>query len=323
MDKKVLVTGSSGFIGSHLCTYLASEGYYTIGLDIQPCQINDKQSNFVLCDILDREKLTYVIRTHQPDVIVHLAARTDLNEKNTLQGYAVNIEGTENLVAAIKDNDCVERVLFTSSQLVCDVKYVPKNDTDYRPPNLYGESKVLTEKIVRSGHLEGVTWCILRPTTIWGEGMSPHYQNFLRLVQIGRFFHVSSRPLYKSYGYIGNTIYQYKRFIEASIANIHQQTFYIADYKPLSLREWTNCLAYELSDRPLKTIPVPVAKLLAYIGDGLNTAGLKKFPFNSFRLKNILTEYMFDLSNTEKICGPLPFSMQDGVRRTAQWFQSM
>ena len=323
MYKRILVTGSSGFIGNYLCTYLEAEGYSVCGLDNRPSFRIGKQYNFVLCDVLDFKKLTQVVQEYQPEVIVHLAARTDLNEKKSLHGYATNIKGTENLIKVAEASQSVKRILFTSSQLVCDVKYSPKSEIDYRPTNLYGKSKMMSEKIVRNSSLMGITWCILRPTTIWGEGMSCHYQNFLRLVQKGRFFHIGNAPLYKSYGYVGNAVYQYRRFIEASDQQINHKTFYIADYEPLSLRTWIDCLSSELGNRDLQTLPISLAKLLAHFGDVLNVVGFKKFPFNSFRLKNILTEYIFDLSETEEVCGSLPFSMEEGVQRTAEWFRNI
>jgi nucleoside-diphosphate-sugar epimerase len=274
----------------------------------------------VVCDILDLDKLCSIVSRYQPDIVVHLAARTDLDENEDLEGYAANSRGTKNLVQAIVNAGSVSRALFTSSQLVCRVGYIPRSDTDYKPSNLYGESKVLTEKVVRESRLSSITWCILRPTTIWGEGMSAHYQRFLGMVKNGRFVHIGRKPLYKSYGYIGNAIHQYRCFIEAPDSLIHGKTFYIADYEPLSLREWVDSLASEFGGRTIKTMPISVARAAAWMGDVVNRVGFNGFPFNSFRLNNILTEYTFDMSSTENVCGPLPFTVKEGVSRTAGWF---
>ena len=69
----------------------------------------------------------------------------------------------------------------------------------------------------------------------------------------------------------------------------------------------------------VKTLPLPLARVAALVGDFLNLIGYKSFPFNSFRINNILTEYIFDLSATEEICGELSFSMNDGVVKTVEW----
>ena len=67
-----------------------------------------------------------------------------MDDKAGIQGYAANIQGVENLVAAIRQTPSLSLCIFTSTQLVCRVGYVPKDDQDYQPNTLYGESKVLT-----------------------------------------------------------------------------------------------------------------------------------------------------------------------------------
>jgi nucleoside-diphosphate-sugar epimerase len=200
---------------------------------------------------------------------------------------------------------------------------VPRSDTDYCPTNPYGESKVLAENIVREDMLGTITWCLLRPTTIWGEGMSSHYQRFLGHLQAGRYFHLGKGPLFKSYGYVGNTVYQIMKFMNAESGQIHGRTFYLSDYEPLSLKMWINELAKALGTKPPPSIPVVVARILGVGGDVLNGIGLRTFPLNSYRVRNILTEYTFDTAETERICGPLPFRVDQGVSRTAQWFREL
>ena len=172
---KILVTGSSGFIGQALVRRLRTEGCAVVGLDKVRAATTD-----IDCDILDADRLKAAVQNVAPDALVHLAARIDLDEKTNLAGYAANIEGVENLVEAVRLTPSIRRGIWTSSQLVCRVGYVPKSDTDYTADTLYGKSKVRTEQIVRSANGGGREWCLARPTTVWGPGMSAHYQRFLR-----------------------------------------------------------------------------------------------------------------------------------------------
>lgn len=319
MTKRILITGSSGFIGKHLTAHLLGKGHKILGVDkkIPP----DEAIGFFFrsCDILDAERLNEVVADFSPELVIHLAARIDLDEKKDLKGYAANIQGVENLIRALRNTLSVKRAIFTSSQLVCMVGYIPKTDKDYRPNTLYGQSKMLTERIVCENNGGGVEWCILRPTTIWGEGMSDHYQRFFKMIQTGQYFHISKRLFCKSYGYIGNSVHQYEKIMEAPAEQVHKKTFYIADYEPLVLRDWVNALARELGAKEVKTYPEIVARAAAKVGDVINFLGFARFPFNSFRLNNILTEYVFDLSETQKVCGELPFTMEEGVVRTVRW----
>lgn len=321
MTDTVLLTGGSGFIGSRVYSELVASGYDVLSLDKSPPRHPSQKHQ--VCDLLDQAGIIRVVSSFKPATILHLAARTDLAETQDINGYSANIQGVENVVAAIRATPSVRRCIFTSSQLVCHVRYKPKNDTDYAPINLYGESKVQTENIVRSSDGGGVTWCLVRPTTIWGPGMNGHYQRFLLMIQKGRYFHVGRKPLYKTYGYVGNAAYQFRRLMEVPAESIHQKTFYLADYEPLCLREWTTAFQIAFGASPIRTIPEGLARVCAGMGDMINAWGYGSFPFNSFRLNNVLAESGFDMEPIESVCGPLPYSMKKGVEETAAWFDKL
>ena len=149
--------------------------------------------------------------------------------------------------------------------------------------------------------------------------MSEHYQGLLKHIQRGTYFHSGGGALYKSYAYAENIAYQYWKLLTALKGDIHQRVFYMADYKPLSLRDYANSLAEHMNVRRPWCIPLPVAKLLAVAGDIIEIFSMR-FPYNSFRLRNIRTEYVFDLSSTEAVCGPLPKSFEQGVLETVKWY---
>lgn len=331
---RVVVTGSSGFIGSHLVISLANLGHSVLGIDVkQPTQstltaVIHKENvqehgldcfSFQQCNILDAIDFQRALADYLPQVVIHLAARTDLDSSADLHDYAANIDGVSNLVSAVNSIPSLERCIYTSSQLVCRPGYTPETDVDYQPHTIYGESKVMTEKIVREADYGNVTWCLVRPTTVWGPGMNPHYQRFFKMIADGRYFHVGYAELRKSYGYVGNVVHQYMKLVEAPKDQIHGKTLYLADYQPLSLRTWADMLSIEFGAAPIRTIPVSVARLVAGCGDLLNTCGFRNFPFNSFRLANVLNEYQVDMSETETICGSTPFTVQQGVTETAKW----
>jgi nucleoside-diphosphate-sugar epimerase len=315
---RVLVTGSSGFIGQALVRRLKAAGWEVAGLDRSPGATTDH-----VCDILDAARLNDTIQGFSPDTLVHLAARIDLDEKTNLAGYAANIDGVQNLIAAVRLTPSLRRAIWTSSQLVCRVGYVPHDDTDYTADTLYGQSKVRTEQIVRQQDGAGREWCLVRPTTVWGPGMSPHYQRFLRMIERGYYFHVGNSPLWKSYSYIENIAFQYWRLLEAPAKLVHGRTLYLADYEPIDLLAWSDAFQRAFQARPIPHLPLSLAHMLAYCGDAVNGIGLRKFPFNSFRLNNVLTQYQFDLKPTETVCGPLPYTMEQGVAETAAWLQQL
>lgn len=321
--QRILVTGTSGFIGSHLAEALVSRGYQVFGLDVgEPSHaIRDVQN--VQADLRDSPSVVRVVREVGPDAVLHLAARTDLNETRDIAGYSANIEGVENVLSAIRATPTVRRAICTSSQLVCGVGYLPRHDEDYRPTTLYGQSKVRTERTWRSSDGAGTEWCIVRPTTIWGPRMNPHYLRFFRMIRDGTYRHIGRGATLKSYGYVGNTVTQYVRLLEAPAAAIHRRLFFLADYEPIALEAWADAFQAALGAPPIRTLSIGTARVAARIGDLVNFIGLKRFPFNSFRLNNVLTPYRADLSSTRAVCGDLPFTMAEGVAETAQWLRTV
>ena len=93
---KVIVTGGSGFIGSNLVNKLLELGWVVLNYDINAPKIEAHYKFWKNIDVTDRRILIDSVRSDNPDYIIHLAARTDLNEKYSLDGYAANIEGVRN-----------------------------------------------------------------------------------------------------------------------------------------------------------------------------------------------------------------------------------
>lgn len=317
---RILITGISGLIGRWTAAAAEADGHEVFGLDLRPVPDGVPCRGFFHGDLLDVRLVERALRESAPEVVVHLAARTDLKETQRLEGYSANIEGVRGLVGVSGAVPSVRRVLYTSSQLVCRIGHIPRTMQEYCPSTLYGESKAWTERIVRETDGAGKEWSLVRPTTVWGPHVGPHYRRMMELIRRGRYFHCGPGALRKSYAYVGNIAYQYVRLMTAPREAVHGRTFYLADYEPLSLRAYADGLARGFGARPIPTYPLSVVRVLARAGDLLNAIGWRSFPFNSFRLGNILTEYIFDLRETEEVCGPLPVGWRDGVSATCRWY---
>jgi nucleoside-diphosphate-sugar epimerase len=318
--RRVLVTGTSGFIASHLAETLLRNGAQVLGLDKRPAVYPLPGARLVVCDLLDRPTLTRVVSEFRPDTIFHLAARADLDDRVPLQeGYAANIRGVEHLMQAIGEVGDVRRCVVVSTQMVCPIGYRPTHDQDFCPNSKYGESKVLTEQIVRRHDGGGTEWCLVRPTTVWGPRMNPDYLRFFRLIRTGSYVHVGARPIMKTYGYVGNVVYQMLALAAAPADRIHRRVFYTADYQPVSVQAWAEAFQKAMGAPPIRTIPLPIAVAGARMGDLLNGLGWHRFPFNSFRLHNVTTSFESDLGPIREVCGELPFALEEGAARTVDW----
>jgi GlcNAc-P-P-Und epimerase len=317
-EMRIFLTGSSGFIGRNLFISLSVQGYDVLGYDLN--SFNDRHTplNYVVGDINNLHDLELSVNNFQPEILIHLAARTDLLG-TTLDDYKTNVLGVENICNVINNTESIKYSIITSSQLVCKIGYVPENEYEYCPDTIYGESKVETEKIVRST-LEYKPWTIVRPTTVWGPGMSNHYLNFIRKIEKGLYFHTGSKSLKKSYSYIGNIIHQYSELIQIHHNRVNEKVLYLFDNDPLCIRDYANKISLELKVSEPKSIPKPFAIAIAIIGSGLNLIKIN-FPYNLFRYKNITTEYIFDYSENNNIFSNLPFSKEEGIKKMIKWYK--
>lgn len=314
--KKIVVTGASGFIGTNLLEDLSSK-FEVINIDSKKPKNAEYIKYWKDVDLLDYQKLRREIVAFNPDYIVHLAARTDLDGQ-TIEDYSANTIGVKNVLKIVSELPDLKKILITSSMLVCHAGYYPKNQFDYSPTTVYGESKVETEKIVWENK-PNCDWAIIRPSSIWGPWFGVPYRNFFDMVISKRYFHIGNKGCTKTYGYVGNAIYQIKSILFADTTDENNKVFYLGDYEPTNIEEWGNEIANQLGQKIMK-MPYWLIKCAALFGDFLKVFGIN-FPMTSFRLKNMTTDNIINLSNTRKIAPLPPYSRCEGIKNTLDWLK--
>lgn len=319
---KILITGGSGFIGTNAMIYFLSKGHEVHNFDMRPPQYEAHLPFWTKGNINNLEEYRNAVTKFAPEYFLHLAARTDLLEEKDLEnGYRSNILGVKNTIEIVQQTSSIKRIIFTSSRMVCRIDYIPKDFEDYCPPNLYGTSKVMGEKIVKESSLDK-EWCIVRPTSIWGSWFDTPYIIFFRTIQNNFYFHPGKHKPHKSFGYVENTTYQLDKLLFAPCEKINKRTFYLCDYPALQLREWSELIRKALMSKPIKTYPMWLLKVIALAGDILYKLGWNRVPMTSFRLNNLITNMVYDTKELEAICGPLPHSLDYGVNKTVEWMKT-
>jgi nucleoside-diphosphate-sugar epimerase len=312
---RFLVTGGSGFIGTNLIEELVSMKATVMNIDVVEPHVPGHQEFWSQCDVLDASHLKQTVRGFRPTDVVHLSARTDLHGQEVRE-YNVNIDGVSNMLHALSAAGTVRRAIFASSRMVCEIGNVPHNDYDYFPPNAYGRSKVIGEQLVRA-HTDLEHWTIVRPTSIWGPWFGIPYRDFFMAVLAGRYVHPRKHPVKKSFGYVGNTVFQLLRLLKAPLPASNRRTFYLADYSPVDVEEMANIIRRKVDRGRVRQVPLPVLKAAAVIGDGMKSVGVSKEPpLTSFRLRNLCTDMVLDTAPLSEITGKLPYDMTAGVELT-------
>ena len=315
---KILITGGSGFIGTNLLEKFVRDGYDVVNIDFQKPRNMDFEKYWRNIDITNFTDFQSEVNSFNPDYIVHLAARTDLNGSN-MNDYSANTLGVQNLMKIVKNLQSLKKVLITSSMLVCKLGYQPKDDFDFNPSTIYGESKVLSEMYVRENQ-PLCDWSILRPTSIWGPWFREPYKIFFDMIIHKKYFHIGNRGCTKTYGYIKNATYQIEKILFTNTIENRSKVFYLGDYEETNIEVWANKIGLELG-LSIKKVPYFLVKFLAIFGDILKTININ-FPMTSFRLKNMTTSNTIDLSNTKEIAPNLPSNRENSIKQTLSWLKT-
>jgi dTDP-4-dehydrorhamnose reductase len=142
--KKLLVTGTSGFLGWHLCQLAKQEWevygtYSTHFLEIPDIKI-------VKINLTDFQELKNIFNDIKPDAVIHTAAQSQPNycQLHPQESYTINVAASCNIAELCADNSLP--LAFTSTDLVFDGLNPPYKETDkVSPVNIYGEQKVQAE----------------------------------------------------------------------------------------------------------------------------------------------------------------------------------
>ena len=139
---RLCITGGSGFIGTTAMQWALDNVETVVNFDIHPPKVPAHQPHWQSIDIRDKASFTTALEEFAPTHIWHLAAMTGMDIQD-ISFFDANTDGVSNLLEAAKSLPNLQRILFTSSLLVCRNGHVPQTDTEYCPPNLYGQSKVI------------------------------------------------------------------------------------------------------------------------------------------------------------------------------------
>jgi GDP-4-dehydro-6-deoxy-D-mannose reductase len=151
---KCLVTGASGFIGSHLVEFLLTHGHTCYGLSRQANDFNiaRKGFTFLSCDILDRERLFKFVADVRPEIVFHLAAQSlpKVSWAEPETTFRTNVVGTLYLLDAIRTADInpVIEVICSSSEYAPSTKGEPlREDDPLEPSSPYALSKITQDQL--------------------------------------------------------------------------------------------------------------------------------------------------------------------------------
>lgn len=170
---KILVTGGTGYIGSHTCVELLSSGYDVVVIDnfsnskkdvVDKIKtITGKEYKFYEGDCCDKNILNKIFSENKIDAVIHFAGYKAVGESvsEPLKYYRNNLDSTITLLEVMKENNCKKFVFSSSATVYGKPKTLPiKEDFPLSTTNPYGSTKLIIEGILRDIYKSDNTWSI-------------------------------------------------------------------------------------------------------------------------------------------------------------------
>lgn len=323
MRDKVLVTGATGFTGSHLCRRLIEEGYQVRAFIRSQRNMNDligKGIEIVTGDLRNYSDVKKAV--DEVDIVYHIAAAYRQEGIAPREFSDTNVLGTKHMVDASISSG-VKRFIHCSTVGVHgDIKNPPASeDAPFSTGDLYQETKLEAEKLIckkiEEGKIQGV---VFRPSGIYGPG-DMRFLKLFRAIARGRFVMIGKGNVYYHMTYIDDLVDGIllcgtrqealgNIFILAgpTYTTLDEMVKTIADVSAVSLPNW---------HLPVK--PVYWAGWLCEIM--CKPLGLEP-PLYRRRVDFFTKSRAFSINKASQILGYQPkINLEEGIRRTAEWYR--
>jgi len=312
-----LVTGATGFIGSHLCEELARRGHKVT------CLIREK-SNLKWIENIDLkiisgdcEKIESLYdAVDGVDYVFHLAGLTKACSEDKF--FCANTRGTENLIKAVAEkNPKLKRFIYISSLAAVGPSKNGsplKEETDPRPVSSYGKSKLEGEKAVLK-YKQSIPVTVLRPSAVYGP----------RDRDLFIFFKILKKGIFPDWGKCYYSLLYVDDLIQGIILAAENkkaegEIYFLSDSKFYTNEEIMNAISSALGIKAVRLrVPKCIMPFFAYIGEKINRDGI------------INRDKMSELSHSHWICDTtkareeLGFMskvrIKEGMKWTADWYR--
>ena len=329
-----LVTGGGGFLGRYICEQLVERGdrVRSFGRGAYP-ELEAIGVEVVRGDISDADAVARACEG--VDCVFHVAARPGVHIQPKPY-YAINLDGTRNIIAACQRHE-IARLVHTSSPSVTFAGN-PQDGVDESVPlglawleshrSYYSHSKALAEQDVLRANSEKLRTCALRPHLIWGPRDQHLIPRLIDRAKSGRLRRVGDGKNLVDMIYVENAAQAHLLAADALAAEnspVAGKAYFLSQGEPVNCWQWIDEIL-ALADLP------PVSKSISYsaawrIGSMLETAYRllrikSEPPMTRFVAAQLATSHWFDISAAKRDFGYEPrVSTEEGMQRLGEWLR--
>lgn len=322
----ILVTGATGLVGSHVAEQMRKRGHKVRAIVRKPSQCSDLASwgvELIEGDMTNRESLQRAVGG--VSVVVHCAAK--VGDWGPTDAYrTVNVDGLRDLLEAVEAQRTVQRFVHISSLGVYPARDHYGTD-EFEPVSTTGidgytltkvEAENLVREHIRDRQLPAV---ILRPGFIYGPRDQTIIPKVLARLKSGGFKFLGTGQQLLNNTFVGNLVEAI--FLAIENDNVVGELFNITDDRLVSRREFIGTLCENAGiSTPNKSVPLPVAKTLANLMEGLyRLLGKQEAPLLSgARIKFLGLNLDYSIDKARRKLGYTPSTdFTDAMRTTVTW----
>jgi len=322
----ILVTGGTGFIGSHLVDTLVSNGE-DVRMLVRKASKVEKFKNlgvdFVFGDITDKDTLKGI--AEDVDIVYHLAAMVHasaISDAAYQKFREVNVNGSKNLAEECSNHPISKFIHFSSTAAMGLIeKHIIDESTLCRPSTPYQKSKYDSEKMIlnywRTRNLPVV---IIRSSMVYGPGgESSEFLKICRIIKKGLFPQIGKGKNLTPIVCVDDVV---RAAILAAERGISGETYLITSEKSYELSVIAKLIADQLGVKRVNyRMPVHIAMTGAFIIELL----ARIFNFSPIitrqNIKSTIADRVFSIDKARRELGYEPkVSLEDGIKRTTDWY---
>ena len=317
---RTLVTGATGFVGSHLVDNLVSGGV-KVRVLLRSSSSRKYLPNEVeafVGDITDACSVGTAVEG--VDTVFHIASLLGPSNLPCRDFMFTNAHGTENLLKACSSRNISKFIHCSSVGVMGHISNPPADEKHpCNPLDGYGKSKCEAEKIALRFASQGLPVVIVRPAWIYGPRDMRTLKLF-RAIKRGRFLFVGDGNSLEHPVYVSDLVEGLKKAGEAE--TVPGEIFILGGREIVTVKRLCKLIANELNvEIPGFRIPAAFAMSIAYVAEAIFGLFGREAPLDRGKLNFFLTNKAYVISKAEKVLGYNPqVCLEEGIRRTVAWY---
>lgn len=320
---KILVTGSNGFIGSHICEALVDSGFQVRALVRRTSNLTNLENievEYAYGDLNDYDSLLEAVEG--VSAIVNNGGLTKTLDPAMF--FKVNAGGTENILkAAFEFNPRLERFIQVSSTAACgpsnSMTPVTENDPT-KPLTEYGRSKLGGEKAVLD-FKDRLPVVILRPSAVYGP-RDGEMLSFFKMIKFGLKPTFGTGECYINFTFVRDFARAIVKTLETDVES--GEIFFITEKRPYSYSEAGDIISEIMGKRALDIhIPRTMVNFAGWVSETVASKRRRAVIFTRDKADEITQKYwLVDSRKAESRLGFVaPTSFREGAQETVKWYR--